>query len=182
MIPLKVHAPERMVNSSRWDFLIYKNFSRPWDAAYDIAGKKRASCGARVIEAILLAARYSVVRGVTSMRVQPLGQHFSQVIPESLLALLGAVQDLQKTDICARNRAGKSDFDRAAGVADCASGGRGAGPGAGRAVKETLSSNSLKSRLFNRIFEGKSGLNCSQLQKIRGTQEPSLFHHHSHGI
>jgi len=56
MIPLKVHAPERMVNVTLG--LPYIRTSPAHGTAYDIAGKHKAHAEP-MIEAILLAAQYS---------------------------------------------------------------------------------------------------------------------------
>jgi 4-hydroxythreonine-4-phosphate dehydrogenase len=56
MIPLKVYAPERMVNVTLG--LPYIRTSPAHGTAYDIAGKNKAYAGP-MIEAILLAARYA---------------------------------------------------------------------------------------------------------------------------
>jgi 4-hydroxythreonine-4-phosphate dehydrogenase len=59
MIPLKVHAPDRMVNLTLG--LPYIRTSPAHGTAYDIAGKKRAHAEP-MIEAIVLAAKYSGIR------------------------------------------------------------------------------------------------------------------------
>jgi 4-hydroxythreonine-4-phosphate dehydrogenase len=60
MIPLKVYAPDRMVNITLG--LPYIRTSPAHGTAYDIAGRGKAKAEP-MIEAILLAAQYSVVKG-----------------------------------------------------------------------------------------------------------------------